>query len=89
MKVNFQRIHHTNQVVHTQPQKQQVIISFLFWNKTFKMPTIIANCSNNYGPKQFPEKLIPLTILKIIPMHLYLFMEMVKISGIGYLLKTI
>ena len=40
---------------------------FVFaWNKTFKMPTIIANCSNNYGPKQFPEKLIPLTILKII-----------------------
>ena len=40
---------------------------FVFaWNKTFKMPTLISNCSNNYGPKQFPEKLIPLTILKII-----------------------
>ena len=34
------------------------------WNKTYKLPTVITNCSNNYGPFQFPEKLIPLTILK-------------------------
>lgn len=33
------------------------------WNRTFGLPTIITNCSNNYGPFQFPEKLIPLTIL--------------------------
>ena len=33
------------------------------WNKTFKIPTIITNCSNNYGPFQYPEKLIPLTII--------------------------
>ena len=33
------------------------------WNKTYGIPTIITNCSNNYGPYQFPEKLIPLTIL--------------------------
>ena len=33
------------------------------WYRTFKLPTIITNCSNNYGPFQFPEKLIPLTIL--------------------------
>jgi dTDP-glucose 4,6-dehydratase len=32
---------------------------------TYKMPTIISNCSNNYGPNQFPEKLIPLTINNI------------------------
>ena len=30
---------------------------------TFKLPTLITNCSNNYGPYQFPEKLIPLMIL--------------------------
>ena len=36
------------------------------WYKTFKFPSIISNCSNNYGPRQFPEKLIPLTIQKII-----------------------
>ena len=33
------------------------------WNETFKIPTIITNCSNNYGPRQFPEKLIPKSIL--------------------------
>lgn len=33
------------------------------WNKTFGLPVIITNCSNNYGPYQFPEKLIPLMIL--------------------------
>ncbi len=32
---------------------------------TFKLPTIISNCSNNYGPNQFPEKLIPLAINNI------------------------
>lgn len=34
------------------------------WNRTFDLPTIITNCSNNYGPFHFPEKLIPLVILK-------------------------
>ena len=34
------------------------------WNKTYNFPTLITNCSNNYGPWQFPEKLIPLTIFK-------------------------
>jgi len=33
------------------------------WHKTYGLPVIISNCSNNYGPYQFPEKLIPLTIL--------------------------
>jgi dTDP-glucose 4,6-dehydratase len=33
------------------------------WQRTFKFPTLITNCSNNYGPYQFPEKLIPLVIL--------------------------
>jgi len=32
------------------------------WHHTYGMPTIISNCSNNYGPYQFPEKLIPLVI---------------------------
>ena len=32
------------------------------WQRTFKLPTLITNCSNNYGPYQFPEKLIPLVI---------------------------
>ncbi|CAC9533760.1 dTDP-glucose 4,6-dehydratase (EC 4.2.1.46) [uncultured Gammaproteobacteria bacterium] len=33
------------------------------WQRTFKFPTLITNCSNNYGSYQFPEKLIPLIIL--------------------------
>lgn len=33
------------------------------WHRTYGLPTVISNCSNNYGPYQFPEKLIPLTIL--------------------------
>ena len=36
------------------------------WNKTYNFPSIITNCSNNYGPFQFPEKLIPLIILSAI-----------------------
>ncbi len=33
------------------------------WLRTFGLPTIVTNCSNNYGPYHFPEKLIPLIIL--------------------------
>lgn len=33
------------------------------WLRTYGMPTIVTNCSNNYGPYHFPEKLIPLVIL--------------------------
>ena len=32
------------------------------WNRTYDLPTLITNCSNNYGPFQYPEKLIPLII---------------------------
>tara|TARA_X000000950_G_C13906746_1_gene657212 strand:+ start:1005 stop:2039 length:1035 start_codon:yes stop_codon:yes gene_type:complete len=32
------------------------------WQRTYKLPTLITNCSNNYGPFHYPEKLIPLTI---------------------------
>jgi dTDP-glucose 4,6-dehydratase len=41
---------------------------------TFQLPTIITNCSNNYGPYQFPEKLIPLMVLNAIdgrPLPIY------------------
>jgi dTDP-glucose 4,6-dehydratase len=33
------------------------------WHHTYGLPTVITNCSNNYGPYHFPEKLIPLTII--------------------------
>jgi len=36
------------------------------WHNTYKLPFVITNCSNNYGPNQFPEKLIPVVINKLI-----------------------
>jgi dTDP-glucose 4,6-dehydratase len=46
----------------------------LAWYKTYGLPVLLANASNNYGPYQFPEKLIPLTILNAlegIPLPIY------------------
>lgn len=34
------------------------------WGETFNLPVVLSNCSNNYGPYHFPEKLIPLMIIK-------------------------
>jgi dTDP-glucose 4,6-dehydratase len=34
------------------------------WSDTYGLPVMVTNCSNNYGPYQFPEKLIPVVILK-------------------------
>lgn len=36
------------------------------WHHTYGLPTVISNCSNNYGPFQFPEKLLPLMIRNIV-----------------------
>ena len=36
------------------------------WHRTYGLPVVVTNCSNNYGPYQFPEKLIPLTIIKAV-----------------------
>lgn len=44
------------------------------WQRTYGFPTIITNCSNNYGPYHFPEKLVPLTILNALdgkPLPIY------------------
>lgn len=44
------------------------------WHRTYNLPVIISNCSNNYGPFQFPEKLIPLIILNALekkPLPIY------------------
>lgn len=38
----------------------------LAWHRTYGLPVLIANCSNNYGPYQFPEKLIPLIVTNAI-----------------------
>jgi dTDP-glucose 4,6-dehydratase len=36
------------------------------WHRTYGLPAMITNCSNNYGPYQHPEKLIPLTIMRLL-----------------------
>lgn len=44
------------------------------WQRTYDLPTLITNCSNNYGPYQYPEKLIPLMITRALegrPMPVY------------------
>jgi len=44
------------------------------WQETYGLPTLITNCSNNYGPYQFPEKLVPLMILNALeakPLPIY------------------
>jgi dTDP-glucose 4,6-dehydratase len=44
------------------------------WHHTYGLPTIVSNCSNNYGPYHFPEKLIPLMILNALegkPLSVY------------------
>lgn len=44
------------------------------WHLTYGLPTLVTNCSNNFGPRQFPEKLVPLIILnalegKLLPVY--------------------
>lgn len=44
------------------------------WHHTYGLPIVVTNCSNNYGPRQFPEKLIPLMILNALagkPLPIY------------------
>ena len=44
------------------------------WQRTYRLPALVTNCSNNYGPYQFPEKLIPLMISKAVrgePLPIY------------------
>lgn len=44
------------------------------WGRTYHFPILVTNCSNNYGPFQFPEKLIPLTIINAISgMHIPIY----------------
>jgi len=47
------------------------------WHETYGLPTLLTNCTNNYGPYQFPEKLIPLMIIKGI------FGEQMPVYGTG------
>ena len=47
------------------------------WHKTYELPTVISNCSNNFGPFQYPEKLIPTAVMSL------LFNKKINIYGKG------
>ena len=53
------------------------------WHHTYGLPVLTTNCSNNYGPYHFPEKLIPLCILKALQGQALLSMAMASRSGTG------
>ena len=55
------------------------------WHRTYGLPVVLTNCSNNYGPYHFPEKLIPLIILNALNGKHYLYMAMDTKFVIGYL----
>ena len=70
-----------HQVHHTLHLKLARIICKA-WHRTYKLPILITNCSNNYGPHQYPEKLI-LIILNALNGKKFLFMVMENKSEIG------
>ena len=55
------------------------------WHRTFGLPVVITNCSNNYRPYHFPEKLIPLVILNALREKIFLYTVTVNKFGIGYM----
>lgn len=55
---------------------------------TYKFPANITNCSNNYGPYQFPEKLIPLIINNALHARSFRYMGMARMSVTGSMWKT-
>ena len=59
------------------------------YHETYGLPVTISNCSNNYGPYQFPEKLIPLMILNAREDKSLPYTETAKMSGTGSMFGTI
>lgn len=58
------------------------------WNRTYGLPVVVTNCSNNYGPYHFPEKLIPLTILNALAGKPFRYMATGSRSVTGCMLRT-
>ena len=59
------------------------------YSRTYGLPVSISRSSNNYGPYHFPEKPIPLLIANALADSRFRFMERVKMSVTGFMLKTI
>ena len=65
--------------------KQHQIILVYSYVRTYNLPAMVTNCSNNYGPKQHPEKLIPKLIYNIFNNKHFQFMVMAKILENGFM----
>ncbi len=57
------------------------------WGRTYGLPVIVTNCSNNFGPYQFPEKLIPLAVLAALRGQRCRFMAMAARFATGFTWK--
>ena len=67
--INDKKFNELNRYIPSSPYSASKAASdhlVIAWYKTYGLPVLITNCSNNYGPFQFPEKLIPLMILNCI-----------------------
>ena len=73
------------QVHPIQHLKLVLIILINSYIRTYKIPAIISNCCNNYGPFQFPEKIIPKMISNILNNKYLPIYEKVKTQENGYL----
>ena len=73
-----------SQVLLTQHQKPVLIIGKILY-KNYTINAVISNCCNNYGPYQFPEKLIPKMITNIFNNKDFQFMQKVRIPENGYM----
>ena len=62
-RFDFTNCRPTSRARLTRPAKQRPTTLLTHRTRPYGLPVIVSNCSNNYGPYQFPEKLIPLTIL--------------------------
>ena len=62
-----ERFHETSRYKPTSPYAASKAAADHFvraWRRSYGLPIVLSNCSNNYGPYQFPEKLIPLMVIK-------------------------
>jgi dTDP-glucose 4,6-dehydratase len=58
------------------------------WRETYELPTMVTNCSKNYGPYHFPEKLIPHMIIKGLASEPYPSMATARTSATGFMSRT-
>ena len=58
------------------------------WHETYGLPVVLSNCSNNYGPFHFPEKLIPLVILNALEASRCRSTARARMCATGFMSRT-